>query len=890
MSDLIETLYTLARRRGDESNPLIAVHRFASREGARISHLAIDPNLAQAWIRVTGEPFRPHQSLAWSALRRGEPLALVGGVAVRRSLSLLMLAWLREAMPATGLVLVPDEGIGREQHAVLEELARPADVSMRVGITWGTGIKTAPGAAIVVATPQALHERLLRYHDRAWAGFWARLGLIAVVDGQRYSGLAASHLAGLLMRARRLSGGIRPPLLMANIAPVRGVASALEAMSGETWRIIRADDGTLPAATLAFWRVSTERVPEAVSLALDFAQVGARVHLLTAPLEEPLAHALIGSDAPGVSIGVGPQAAQVQIMSGVAYAAASLHQCLETASLTVMLLADDPAERTIARLVARETQPQERWERAPLLDAPPPCWIAAPMNAYIIAQHLVCAASERALGMADVTAWGAEALVAKLEDKGALVRLPELDPAWQPGRSGEDPYADFDLDSAATPPVRVCDERGRAIGALSVALFDRWGFGGAALPPLRGGYRVLERNDAELSLSVRALPEARRTLPLRRCQVQVRDSLGQRLIGKHTIAWGRVIVDEEVYGWRETADATVHEESLAQPLAARWSAPAVWIDLPMTLDAERQLIGWSLAAALPLHTLATVSDLAPAYDAEARRLYFVDAQPGGNGLAAWLFQNLEEVLPTAYALALDGCSDPLFSLPARADMDWMLALLGSGLTPPPAESAMPALDSARREATQPADPLIEASDRREEAMLQDAACSLAPATASSISAEAPIPPPHRADAPQPGRASRSLRRTTAAAARKSAASDRPMRPSPAIPSKEAAATASPPDAAALAARLRQIREERQQRSARSDARRSPVSEHHGTLRFQAGDVIICIPYGQGAVLESRWEEGREVLRVHFPGHGELTIDPVVSLARLAHDKTSDDRQ
>jgi hypothetical protein len=51
------------------------------------------------------------------------------------------------------------------------------------------------------------------------------------------------------------------------------------------------------------------------------------------------------------------------------------------------------------------------------------------------------------------------------------------------------------------------------------------------------------------------------------------------------------------------------------------------------------------------------------------------------------------------------------------------------------------------------------------------------------------------------------------------------------------------------------------------------------LRFAAGDHIFCLPYGDGIVQESRIEEGREVLLVNFPNHGDLTIDPAVNFVR-----------
>src|SRR6266511_5099318 len=72
-----DIIQTIARQRGrGDAQPLLATQTVASSSGERIAHLPIDIELAQAWVALTGEPFRPHQAQALAALRRGEPVAL----------------------------------------------------------------------------------------------------------------------------------------------------------------------------------------------------------------------------------------------------------------------------------------------------------------------------------------------------------------------------------------------------------------------------------------------------------------------------------------------------------------------------------------------------------------------------------------------------------------------------------------------------------------------------------------------------------------------------------------------------------------------------------------------------------------------------------------------
>ena len=704
MADLVEALQMLARQRGRDDSPLVAVRVVPGRPGLRISHLPISQPLAHAWVTLTGEPFHQHQSLALASLRRGEPLALVGGRPARQTLHLLAIELLRAEAPATILVLAPDEPAAAAQRDGLAQITAALNEPLRVAMASGSETRAALSAHIVVTTPTTLHERLLRYHERAWAAFWSRLRLIVIAEAHTYGGLAAAHLSALLLRAQRLTPVTRPPQLAATIASVTGANAALALITGSAWRIIAADDVPTSAAALALWAATGERTREAAALALGLAHAGAaRVHLTCAPFEVPLLKTLVGATSTTISVGPSPLPAQAQIFLGVAGAGAHVQQALDSAALTVLLLGDDPAERTVARLAASDPV------QLPFIDGQPPTWVLAPGNAYVAAQHLVCAANELPFCAAEVEAWQAATIIPRLETSGRLIRLPGTEPAWQPLAGGNDPYRGFTLRSAGDAAATIRNDQGTVLGSLDGAAFDRWGFTGAALPSLRGGFRVTARDEEALTLVVHAAPEPRRTIPLRHCVVRVRDRREQRVLRGRELAWGRVVVEEEIYGYREvTSGSDPVEQSLKPPITTSWSAPALWIDLPAAINVDGQLSGWSLAAALPLRALATISDLVPAYDAEAQRIYFIDAQPGGSGLAIWLFTCLEELLPLAYAVALDCRSDPLLEPLARADIDWLRVLLGVEREP---KSREPSGGAGRRAASAPVSQPVEAPVR-----------------------------------------------------------------------------------------------------------------------------------------------------------------------------------
>jgi hypothetical protein len=120
--------------------------------------------------------------------------------------------------------------------------------------------------------------------------------------------------------------------------------------------------------------------------------------------------------------------------------------------------------------------------------------------------------------------------------------------------------------------------------------------------------------------------------------------------------------------------------------------------------------------------------------------------------------------------------------------------------------------------------------------------------------------------------------------------EQPPPAAPAVPPPEPASAERLPDASSLIQRLQR---QRQQRAAQHDTPPAPpartaMTPVHVEPRFAAGDKIFCLPYGDGVVRQSRIEDGRELLNVHFEEHGDLTIDPAVSLVRKIEETAQSD--
>ncbi len=852
MNNVIDILQTIANRPGRKPSPLIGLHRLPAHPGVRISHLAIDAALNEAWVRTIGTSFFQAHSVALAALRRGEAVALTGSQRLcRASIHLLVIDQLQRESTATALFIVPDAEQARLHEQEARQLAASLRPPLTITATTGADRRSAAASRLVITTLAELHSHLLRFHDRAWRYFWQQLRVIAISDLHHYYGIAASHLSMVLLRASRLAAP--DLLLLGSLAPVTGAEDALSQLTGRPWRITPAADLPWATTTLALWQGDDQRLRDATLLIEAFLDAGASVHVTATPLEVGYLRSL--STHPAYSAGASVLPAQVQILPGASVGATIVHAaCVSDATLVIVMLGNGFGEPALQRLAVTDLK---SW---PLLQVP--TWPTTTLNSFVAAQHLVCAATEQPLRHDEVQQWGLEALVDRLTSQAFLHRLPDPPPVWLPGIDS-DPYIPLDLHAAGMEPLSLRDEQGRPSGTISPTRLLRWAYRGAALPPLHSGQRVIARDD-ERGIITLAGYDGLRSIPLRRCQVHLREEWGQRAARlpankrAPTIGWGRVTVIETIYGYREQiARQSVREHHFDQPLTNEWHSRAIWFQLTRPLTIEGQMIGWSCAMALSLTTLYRLEDCVTAYDPATRQLYLIDAHPNGNGLADWLYEQVETILPLAYDLALDQRNDPLFEPLARADMDWLLELLSGS-----AEVAIPVPPVA-----------LPARPARSQRSTTDSAASRSDRTRPRDD-QPPARPAPRDDQPP----ARPAPRDDQPPARPRTGAITLAQPDP--PPDVAEADTTAPDPAAILARLRQRRSQSMPPPSNPSAGRSNrASAGSSESRFRPGDRIICMPYGAGSVRQSIMQDDREIIVVEFDDHGELTIDPTVSIVR-----------
>ncbi len=912
MQDILDTIQSIARQRGrGESSPLILLRSLDGGQGERIGHLPIDNELAQAWLALLGEPFRPHQAAAVTALRRGEPVALLAANPRVVTSTYLLIYALLVAQSGTAVVFAPDVRAAHAARARLLYINESLPALYRLSAQLiEPNVRPDPAARIVIATPETLHARLLRHHDRAWRQFWPRLQMLALLDIQRYHGVAGAHLADLLLRTQRVAAshsGIIPHILATGYE-LHEPQLALESLYNAPWKILSGDDLPHTPTALAVWRNTSDRLRESVELARLLQKQGYRIHILCHALEYA-AIAPVLDDAEEITFGPAPQGANVLVCAGYPGSQSMIRRLLRSGyQAVIVVLGDEPHEQ----MLARHTET--------LLSQGPSYWPTAPLNAYVTAQHVLCAASEVPLTAVEVEHAGVGQIVARLVESNRLIDLPDEEVAWHPGPAAGDPYAEFSVISASGGAVVAWNEQGHQIDLLDPAVFARWCYPGAALPPARGGLRVAAQDEEAASITVRLENNARRTFPLRRCTATLREERESRaLFLSGRIGFGRAVIEEEIYSSREyTTGGSPSAQPLRPPQQARWIAPCCWFELTSAPNAAGQVVGWSLAAALALQTLASFTDVVPCLDAEQRRLYVVDAQPGGNGLAAWLYAHAEDLLPLAYDIALACRHDPLLEPGARADMDWLLPLLGrrSEATDPP--PTIPAAVEPLKLVFVPV-PEVQSAPAGERRIDNEQQKRTTEERRSGRASPTQFQPKQGPASPQPSRGElqKQARRGQTSTGRPVPAPVQPPVPVQPPAPVELLAPVQPPapvelpaaeipeprsqkseststnqpttDAAALIERLRRQREQREAQQVpvvgtRPVARATAAVE----LRFQPGDRVFCLPYGEGIVRESRAQDERELLTVDFPQHGNLEIDPTVSLVRKIEDAPAED--
>lgn len=848
--------------------------------GQRITHLAVDAAVAHAWVAVTGEPFRPHHATALMSMRRGEAAMLVAAHPHRLMSMACMIANNLVDIPGSrALLLVSDDAAATQVlHQVSAFFAAITDHACDVAVVT-THSTDAPRARVIIATYDALHRRMLRHHDRAWRLLWETVRSVGLIDLHLAAGIGMSHIAAMLVRVQRIVNRYSTAnvlqWLATSVPASEGLDATLQSLGIGDWRVIHADDYPSDIVHVDVWHAPEDVLTIAHAAARHVSSAGYTAHLYVRDVEHHLLAPL--DDMQRVTVGAYLSPAHVLVIAGVSDERWLLAQAYRAGYHAIfVLLSAHPLDSWYSQVPAR------------LFENLQHDWHLTAVNAYVLTQHLRTAAYEWPLQEEEITAWHTAELRDRLVERQQLRALPNAQ-GWV-SAGDEDPYDDFHLWSAIGLPVLMQIGDTTLDAPFDPTGFERWLAKGAAVPPWYGGLRVTQRHDDDGSVTLQPDVPQRRTIPLRACEVAIRDSKSTYpLANGITATYGRVVVTERVVGMREMRDDVVRDHRFTTPLESRWSAPAWWVDVPQCSDDAALCIGWSVVLALPLLSMGKTAAVVPCGDTTFRRIYIVDAQPGGNGAAEWMFAHLDDVLVTAVALAQTLQADPLLAQVCALDNEWLRRIVAPrNLTRiSPAVADVLPMPAPRRDTAPNA--ITPASSERSVAMTGNLPAG-----------------PHDVTAPQhygtldtrnvPSRrpnSARPVRRSAAKhtpPARQSLPQASPPAPPAAAPTRSSASPAEDASATPNVNRIMaNIRKRIQQQlppnadGARERAHLAASRDDSDSGRFRAGQRVFCLPYGDGYVMDSEVIDGREYIKVEFPTYGELRIDTTVNLVRLAED-------
>ena len=339
-----------------------------------------------------------------------------------------------------------------------------------------------------------------------WRHFFSHLRYIVIDECHHYRGVFGSHTALVLRRLLRLARacGSNPTVIAAS-ATVSDPAAALTRLIGEPAVAVTEDASPRGERTIALWEpdfiagitgendapVRRSAGAESARLLADFVVEGARTlcfgrsrrsveltalearNLLaqSAPeladkvaayragyladdrrrLEAAIAEgSLVGvATTNALELGVDISGLDAVIVAGYPGTIASFWQQAGRAgrqrtsgdSLVVLVARDDPLDTYLVH------HPEA------LLDKPVEAPVIDPHNRYVMAPHLLCAATELPLQDAEIASWDAADTVAELAEQGLLRQRKA---GWY-AAAGVDPHGDIDIRGGVAGQILIVD-------------------------------------------------------------------------------------------------------------------------------------------------------------------------------------------------------------------------------------------------------------------------------------------------------------------------------------------------------------------------------------------------------------------------------------------------
>jgi DEAD/DEAH box helicase domain-containing protein len=662
----------------------------------------LPPALDKSLKRLGIEQLYSHQAQAINVVRNGQPVVVATGTSSGKTLcyNLPVLESILGQRGARALYLFPTKALAQDQLRSLRDLCRGDLRGIKFATYDGDTPKSARArlrkeAQILLTNPDMLHVGILPNHG-LWSHFLSNLKFVVIDEAHVYRGVFGSQVACVLRRLARLCEfyGSRPQFICCS-ATIANPAEHVERLTGQRPVVVNQDGAPRGRKEFVLWNppfidvAKTARKSantEATDIFTELVKAGLRnitftraqkvAELILLYTREALRkngsdlidrvaayragylpeqrreieRALFRGELIGVTatnaleLGVDIGHLDATVLVGYPGTIASTWQQAGRSgrgvreSLSVLVGLDNPLDQYFMH------RPDELFGR------PHEYALIDPDNVYILERHLPCAAYELPLSNEDEARFGpgfVQAMI-NLENAGVLEYRHER--FYYLGL--DYPAEGTSIRSIAGRPVLLYDEDNdyRLLEEIDGQM-ALWRVHPGAIYLHQGESYLVTRLDLDAGVAYARLADVNYyTEPREVNDVRILGTVESRPVGTTTAHFGRVMVTQQVIGYRRRQQFTetmLAEEWLDLPPRV-YETMAVWWDVPGTLMreiAERGLdpLGGLHAAEhaaiglLPLFAMCDRWDIGglstPAHvDTGKPQIIIYDGFPGGVGI------------------------------------------------------------------------------------------------------------------------------------------------------------------------------------------------------------------------------------------------------------------
>ncbi|MDA8163745.1 MAG: DEAD/DEAH box helicase [Desulfobacteraceae bacterium] len=701
--------YLAALKGSPRFRPQVVHHEELASEPARYGSLRtpLPPELARALASQGISRLYRHQAAAIDRIRAGENVIVATPTASGKSLiyNLPVFEHLLAAPEARALYLFPLKALAQDQLRAIDELAAYLPASKRPSAAICDGdtsayrrkkLREAP-PRILITNPDMLHLSLLGYHE-SWAPFWASLSHVVIDEVHTYRGVFGSHMAWVLRRLRRLCRhhGQEPRFLLSS-ATVGNPGELAGDLLGTEAAVI-AETGAPKGRRHFVFIDPTESAAFAASQLLEAAlKRGLRTIVYTQSRKMTELVALwtqgrlgeLAGKLTAYRSGFLPEdrrEIEARLTSGELLGVVStsaLELGIDIGALDICILVGYPGtvmatwqrggrvgrrqREALIILVGHEDALDQYFLRHPrdFFTRPVEPAVLNPENGAIAERHLLCAAAERPIPVADplLAPEPVQKAVARMAARGDLL-LGADGRQWFTGRKY--PHREVDLRGSGSPfVIRAADEEGTVIGEID---------GGRCFKECHPGAVYLHRGESwlveeldlearEVTVKAKKVPYFTRAMGSKETEILEVRSRVERAGFRAALATLRVT--DTVTGFQKRlvkGQKLIGTVPLDLPPSV-FETEGLWFEidpaLQQAIEADQVHFMGGIHAAehacigiFPLLVLCDRNDVGgisyPFHPQLNRAAVFIyDGYPGGVGLCRQAFARIEDLLRTA---------------------------------------------------------------------------------------------------------------------------------------------------------------------------------------------------------------------------------------------------